>query len=123
MSQDFVPCCDMWSAAGYSNLTLSADAVGSGEVLVTAKPEKGREVSSRAWVWLADELWASSTRSTLECVADKRTYSVGDTATILCSMPQEKGTALVTRERDGVAWHEVMAWQHGSLLLKQKIEE
>ncbi|MEZ0229939.1 MAG: MG2 domain-containing protein, partial [Planctomycetota bacterium] len=110
-------------ASGFATLKLSADARGSLEVTVTAKDENGREVKAQAWVWLCDEMWASPTHEGLQCIADKRSYSVGDTATILCTMPQEKGSALITREREGISHYAVESWEKGVLLLKAKVEE
>lgn len=110
-------------AAGNVQLKLSADARGSLEVTVMAKDEKGREVKAQCWVWLADEMWASPTHAGIECILDKRSYTVGETATILCTMPQDKGSALVTREREGISSYSVESWEKGVLLLKAKIEE
>jgi uncharacterized protein YfaS (alpha-2-macroglobulin family) len=109
--------------AGRAVLKLSADARGSIEVAIVAQDEKGREVRTDAYVWQADELWASPTRTSMECVADRRSYSIGDTATVLCTMPAEKGSALVTLERDGILSHSVQAWEKGVLLLPTKVEE
>ncbi|HZU97198.1 MAG TPA: alpha-2-macroglobulin family protein, partial [Planctomycetota bacterium] len=108
---------------GVATIKLSPDARGSLIVSIKAKDEKGRDVGTEGYVWLADELWASPTRENIECIADKRSYAAGETATILCTMPQEKGVALVTREREGVLSHEVRPWEKGALMLKQEVRE
>lgn len=110
------------NAEGNATLRFSPDARGSLVVTLSAKDEKGREVHANASVWLADEMWASPPRANMECVADKRSYDVGDTATVLCTMPGDTGTALVTREREGIASHSVERWEKGVLFLKMPVD-
>ena len=104
--------------------TLSATTDGNGEATVNYVPEApgtlrlvaeiddstGRTSRSADYLWVAGNEYASwrvSNDDTLELIADKEEYKVGDTAEILVPAPFEGAIGLVTVERGKVLEREV----------------
>jgi alpha-2-macroglobulin len=52
--------------------------------------------------------WAADDRHEIKLEANKKTYEIGENAKILLRSPFKEGTALVTVERNGVLWRQVI---------------
>lgn len=75
------------------------------------KDEKGRIHRTEDSFYVLGEgfiSWNRNEEQTLELVADKKLYGVGDTANILVKSPYPEATALVMVERDGVMTQRVV---------------
>lgn len=91
--------------AGRFSTTFQAGTGGQWEVRVRSKDQKGRAVftvlpfyvSGSGWIW-----WGSDTENAINMSADRPLYKPGDSARILVRSPLEKGSYLLTLEREGI---------------------
>jgi uncharacterized protein YfaS (alpha-2-macroglobulin family) len=99
--------CDVVTAAGGpAACDLPVTEAGYLIVHATAKDKRrnplGGSTSLYAFGESFDVGWRMSDTTTVELVADKKAYEVGDKATILVKNPFREATALITVERAGV---------------------
>ena len=99
--------------AGSKDATTGADGTvlvdlalsGSGdfEVTATAQTPENRTVEASTWIWIWNGAgtWYQ-TNAQAQIVADKKSYSVGDTAHLLLVTGLEESWAVVTTEGDSV---------------------
>ncbi|WP_156374706.1 alpha-2-macroglobulin [Pseudorhodoferax sp. Leaf274] len=99
---------------------------GEVELVVTAKDEAGRSVqaSSSVWVTRQGELWfGGENHDRIDLLPEQREVQPGDTALLQVRMPFRQATALVTVEREGVLWHEVVELSGQDPTLRLKVQE
>ena len=94
---------------GAAVLTVTPSFGGVYTVLAVGYDAQGREIRSRAFVWVSSTEyvgWRTENNRRIELVADKREYTPGETARILVPTPYTGMRALVTVERATVrrAW-------------------
>lgn len=80
-------------------------------VTVTARDAAGREVVAEEGVYVVGKGyvgWGRSDDARMELVPDRKQYAPGDKARILVKAPYEGLRALVTAEREGVLWKQVV---------------
>lgn len=85
--------------------SFTAPKSGYHELVATAKDSSGRTAQTKDGVWVAGEgyaAWLQDDDNRVEVVADKGTYDVGETATLLVQSPFPEAEAWVTVEREGV---------------------
>ena len=73
-------------ADGFAHVSLPFSESGDYSIRVTAHTSAGRDVTAGNWVWIAgrDQMtWAEGEARTLQLVADKASYKVGDVAHVL----------------------------------------
>jgi alpha-2-macroglobulin len=91
-------------ANGFAQVPLALPQAGSFTVRVTAPTASGRKVTGSTWVWVAgttEQTWGGENR-TLQLVADKKSYKVGDVAHVLINGTLPNATVLLTTEGGGV---------------------
>ncbi len=93
---------------------------GSYRVLALGRDARGNEVRSATYLWVSggvDEYvsWRVENNNRLELIADKKSYTPGETAHILIPSPfQGPVAALLTVERAGILSHRVLTLQSNS---------
>lgn len=90
---------------GFARCTLPLNDAGSFTVRATASTSAGRDVTASTWVWVAgknQETWAEGESRTLQLVADKASYKVGDVAHVLINGAIADSTILLTTEGTSV---------------------
>jgi len=99
-------------AEGRAVATFTPSSGGTYKVLGRGLDERGNTVRGAAFLWVSDREyvhWGRESADTIELVADKDSYRVGETATILVPSPYEGPVrALVTIERGRVIEHRVI---------------
>ena len=109
-------------------LLCEAQLAQSGEVelVVTARDEAGRSVQAASSVWVTrqGELWfGGENNDRIDLLPERRELQSGDTAVLQVRMPFRQAQALVTVEREGVLWHEVVELSGQDPTLRLKIQE
>ena len=92
-------------ADGFAHVTLPLHGSGSYSVNVAAHTTVGRDVTSSTWVWVAgqnEQTWAEGEARTLQMVADKASYRVGDVAHVLIAGAVPNSTILLATEGNDV---------------------
>jgi alpha-2-macroglobulin len=85
---------------GFAQVSLPLPQAGSFTVRATAPTPSGRAVTGNTWVWVADaneQTWGGENR-TLQLVADKSSYKVGDIAHVLINGTLPNATVMLTTE-------------------------
>ncbi|WP_326533195.1 alpha-2-macroglobulin family protein [Pseudorhodoferax sp.] len=99
---------------------------GEVELVVTAQDEAGRSVQAASSVWVTrqGELWfGGENHDRIDLLPEQRELQPGDTAALQVRMPFRQATALVTVEREGVLWHEVVELSGQDPTLRLKVQE
>ncbi len=105
--------CDATSGPG-GTATCDLPVTEAGYFIVRATGEDGRKNALASSIGFyatgdaSDFAWARSDASTLELVADKKSYEIGDVARILVKSPFRDAEAWVTVERTGIYRQERM---------------
>lgn len=97
-----VDSCQITSKTTPSSCDFKLDETGSYRVIVDAKDAQGRSLQSADsfYVWGAGATsWASNNGDSIELIADKEAYEVGDTARLMVQSPFDSAKALVTIEK------------------------
>jgi len=104
-------------ADGSAHIALPLGENGSFTVRVTSRTPEGREVTNSTWLWVSgnDNNWFGEER-TIQLVADKASYKVGDTAHILVMDAVPDATLLVTAEGRTVISKQVVKSKSGSTI-------
>lgn len=106
VTDKLVGSCTITSAASLASCNVTPAEAGYYVLHAHAKDPRGNDVASSTGIYVVgdstDVGWAMEDAAKLELVADKKTYEVGDTATILVKNPFKEAEALVTVERAGV---------------------
>lgn len=102
---------------------------GSYRVLALGRDARGNEVRSATYLWVSgagDEYvaWRVENNNRMELIADKKSYTPGETAHILIPSPfQGPVTALLTVERAGILSHRVLVLRSNSAQVDIPITE
>lgn len=97
--------CALTSAAVPASCTMTPSEAGYYVLRVTSTDEKGNELAAATSLYVTGTHgggWSDTDRSSVELVADKGSYAVGDTARVLVKSPYASAEAWVTVERSGV---------------------
>lgn len=92
-------------ADGFARFPLRLTEAGSFTVRATAQTSVNREVTATSWVWVAganEQTWAEGEARTLQLVADKASYKVGDVAHVLVNGTVKDATILLTTEGSSI---------------------
>lgn len=90
---------------GFARFPWQLTEAGSFTVRATAQTSVNREVTSSTWLWVAgkgEQIWGEGESRTLQLVADKASYKVGDIAHVLINGAIQNSTILLTTEGAGV---------------------
>jgi len=93
------------SADGLARVQLALPESGFFAVRATASTSVGRDVTGSTWVWVAgkeEQTWAEGESRTLQLIADKASYKVGDVAHVLINGAIANSTILLTTEGTGI---------------------
>lgn len=92
------------------------------KAVVTVQDAKGNKHQASTYIWVSSEdyvAWQQTNDRTFSLVADKETYSPGDTAEILIAQPFESAVyALVTYERGHIYKQDVVLLKGNSTIYK-----
>ena len=114
------------NASGETTLRYTPETAGTLRLVAEIEDASGRVARSATYLWVSGGQFASwrvSNDDTLELIADKEEYEVGDTAEILVPAPFEGAIGLVTVERGKVIEREVRDFPTNSERLEIDIED
>jgi uncharacterized protein YfaS (alpha-2-macroglobulin family) len=98
--------CELTTTGAATSCELAVTDAGYLIVRATATDARKNPLAASASLYAfgesADLGWAMSDASRIDLVPDKKSYEIGDIATVLVKNPYREATALVTVERDGV---------------------
>lgn len=110
---------------GKAVASFTPDKGGTYKVLAVGEDERGNEVRSSTYLWVSSRefiSWRRENNDRIELIADKETYTPGETAEILIPSPyQGKVKALLTVERGHIIEHKVMTLKSNSELIELPI--
>jgi len=96
---------------GKAELTFTPPEGGSYRVVAIGRDERENEVRSSTFLWVSSReyiTWRRESHDRIELVADKKSYTPGETAHVLIPSPYEGPvTALLTIERGRILEHRV----------------
>jgi uncharacterized protein YfaS (alpha-2-macroglobulin family) len=104
-------CSGTTDARGLMFCTVHPKASGELILVARAKDDAGREAFAAASVWVQgdDDWWFEPTNhDRIDLIAEKKRYEPGETAKFQVRMPFRAATVLVTVEREGVLWQQVV---------------
>ena len=93
------------SADGFARFPLHLTEAGWFTVRAVAQTPVNREVVGTTWLWVAgknEQTWGEGEQRTLQLVADKTSYRVGDVAHVLINGTVANATVLLTTEGGSV---------------------
>jgi len=99
---------------------------GSYRITAAVKDSKNREHSTQISQWViggGSVIWEENENNSLEIVAEKNAYKVGETARYLVKNPFPGAEALITIERYGVLKHWVQALDTATPVIEFKVEK
>ncbi|MFT3719684.1 alpha-2-macroglobulin family protein [Pseudorhodoferax sp.] len=102
------------------------DQSGEVELVATARDEAGRSVQAATSVWVTrqGELWfGGENNDRIDLLPEQRELQPGETAKLQLRMPFRQATALVTVEREGVLWQDVVALSGQDPTIQLKVQE
>ncbi len=112
---------------GKAKITFTPKKGGIYRALVSLNDDEGNQTKASAFIWVAgDEFipWRQSNNRSIEVIADRKEYSVGDTAEIMIASPYEgENYALVTVERGRVRSKEVILLKNNSTIYRLPVDE
>lgn len=107
--------CDAVTTATVGSCDLRVPRAGYFIIRATATDAHGNTVRASTGVYGTDDnpnaktAWAADNRNAIKLEPNKKTYELGETAKIAIQSPFKEGQALVTVERNGVLWRQVVA--------------
>ncbi|MCB9437701.1 MAG: Ig-like domain-containing protein [Anaerolineales bacterium] len=114
------------NADGTASYAFTPPNAGIFRVRASAMDDYERTNSSslRFWAFGDYPVWWGEPSDTIDLIADKETYQVGDTARVLVPIPfAGKSTVLVSTERVGLMSYEVLEVEGSTLLYEVPITE
>ncbi len=103
---------------GQATVSFTPSEGGSYRIVASTTDSSGRKISAARFMWVAGEgyiPWRRDDNDTFTLIADKTSYTVGETSEILIPSPfQGIHYALVTVERGGILSYEVLELQGNS---------
>jgi len=118
--------CDVVTAAKPVTCAFKSDAPGYHTLVAESTDAAGRKTVTSDTVWIGGEgyaSWLQDDDAKVEVVADRATYDVGDTATLLVQSPYPEAEAWITVEREGVLSHQRLRLRGTATPIKVKIDE
>jgi alpha-2-macroglobulin len=106
--------------------TFTPKKSGLYRLTATIKDTRGREHSTRMEQWVmgkGEVLWEENEKNSLEIVAEKKGYKVGETARYLVKNPFPGAKALITIERYGILKHWVQTLDSSTPVIEFKVEK
>lgn len=106
--------CDAVTTLSSATCDLKVPRAGYFIVRATANDARGNTVRSSHAIYGTEDApasppaWAADDRHEIKLEANKKSYEIGENAKILLRSPFKEGTALVTVERNGVLWRQVI---------------
>ena len=97
--------CDLVSGVDLETCSFSPKEPGSYRITATIQDTKGRQHSSYLYQWVVGKgrvVWDDRPDNSLEIIAEKKNYKVGEKARYLVKNPFPGAQALITIERYGV---------------------
>ncbi len=110
---------------GLASVTFTPTTGGVYKAIVHVKDKKGNSQQSSQFIWVAGKEyipWQQTNDRSFKLIADKDSYSVGDTAKLLIAQPFEgEHYALVTYERGHIYKQEVVKLEGNSTIYELPI--
>ncbi len=114
-------------ADGKATVSFIPPKGGVYKAIVTVRDSKGHSQQSSAYIWVSSDdyvAWRQTNDRAFSLIADKDTYSPGDTAEILIAQPfNHEAYALITYERGHIYKQNVVLLKGNSTLYKLPITE
>ncbi len=110
-----VSTCEAQTSGGPSGCDLRVPRAGYFIVRATATDPRGNTVRASMSVYGTEDAprtetaWAIDDRHEIKVEANKKSYEIGESARIVLRNPFKEAEALVTVERNGVLWRQVVA--------------
>jgi alpha-2-macroglobulin len=107
--------CDAVTTTTVGSCDLRVPHAGYFIMRATATDAHGNTVRASTGVYGTDDspnaktAWAADNRNAIKLEPNKKTYELGETAKIAIQSPFNEGQALVTVERNGVLWRQVVS--------------
>ncbi len=114
------------NSAGEGSVSYTPETSGTLRLVAEITDPQGRVSRSASYLWTSSRQFASwriTNDDTLELIADKEQYVVGDTAVILVPAPFEGAIGLVTVERGKLIEREVRRFATNSERIQIPIED
>ena len=114
------------NADGEASITFTPTWSGRYRLVAESMDEQGRVARSSRHLWVAGgdrETWPTLPDNTIQLIADRDSYEVGDVARVLVPAPYAGATGLVTLERGTIHSAEVRRFETGSEVLEIPIED
>ena len=108
------------------NFTFTPKESGSYRITALIKDSKSREHSTQISQWVIGKgsvIWEENENNSLEIIAEKNGYKVGETARYLVKNPFPGAKALITIERYGVLKHWVQTLDTATPVIEFKVEK
>jgi len=126
MVLDSIARCDVRTATEGSTCTFTPPSGGSYDVVLKARDQAGRGVTTSLGRWAAGREWVpwnDDSQFRMDVIPDRQHYDVGDTATIFFASPFTDAEAWVTVERERVLESRRIRITSGATTLKFPITE
>lgn len=110
---------------GKTDWSFTPNKAGSYALVLKAKDKQGRVNTSSASFYVSaqgEAYWQQQDDDILQLVADKAQYAPGDSAKVLIKSPFKTAYALVTVEREGILYSDVVKIKGGAQYVKIPIE-
>ena len=111
---------------GEAAIAFTPSNSGAYRIVAESIDEQGRVARSARYLWVSGRQraqWRVRNDDTIELIADRESYEVGDVAEVLVPAPFEGATGLVTIERGRVLSSEVRVFETNSEVLRIPIED
>lgn len=118
--------CDLISGVESNICRFSPKEPGSYRITATIQDTKGRPHSSQLYQWVVGKgrvVWDDRPDNSLEIIAEKKTYKVGEKARYLVKNPFPGAQALITIERYGVLKHWVQTLDTSTAIIEFDVEK
>jgi len=125
-----VASCNVTTTAAAARCPISVAQPGYYLLRVRAKDQRGNDVGASTAFYCVDDradapasavAWSDPAGRTLQLETDKKQYEVGDVARVLVRSPFKKAEALVTVERAGVLWKQVVTLEGATPVVRVPI--
>ncbi len=123
---DTIAKCEVTTSDDPAPCSVTPTAGGTYTVTLRAVDEKKRDATTTFYRWATGTDWVpwdDQSRLKVDVIADRTSYVVGDTATVLFASPFTGAEAWITVEREGLIEQRRMTLTSGSTTLKFPITE
>ncbi|MBA2685930.1 MAG: Ig-like domain-containing protein [Gemmatimonadaceae bacterium] len=123
---DTIAKCDVTTADDPVPCSVTPAAGGTYTVTLRATDDRKRDATTTFYRWATGTDWVpwdDESRLKVDVIADRTSYVVGDTATVLFASPFTDAEAWITVEREGLIEQRRMTLTSGSTTLKFPITE